>query len=121
MVPAYRVTEETLRRLDKPGPRYTSYPTAVEFHAGVGDADYRRHLVAAGALGAEAPLSLYAHLPFCEHRCLFCGCHVVITQRRDIARKYLDYLKREIDLVAEKLADRRVVAQMQWGGGTPTY
>ena len=117
----YAVTEEVLRRFDKPGPRYTSYPTAAEFHEGVGEQAYRERLADADAQGADAPLSLYTHLPFCEHRCLFCGCHVVITQHLDIARKYLDYLKREIDLVAESLPRRRTVAQLQWGGGTPTY
>ena len=117
----YTVTEETLRRFDKPGPRYTSYPTAVEFHEGVGEAAYRDRLGQASARGADAPLSLYTHLPFCEHRCLFCGCHVVITPHLEIGAKYLDYLKREIDLVAPLLAGRRTVAQLQWGGGTPTY
>ena len=117
----YTVTEETLRRFDKPGPRYTSYPTAVEFHEGVDEAAYRDRLAKADASGPDAPLSLYTHLPFCEHRCLFCGCHVVITRNLDIGAKYLDYLKREIDLVASLLSKRRTVAQLQWGGGTPTY
>ncbi len=115
------VTEETLRRFDKPGPRYTSYPTAVEFHEGVGEVEYRAKLSAANAHGADAPLSLYTHLPFCEHRCLFCGCHVVITRHREVAARYLDFLRQEIDLVAPLLSDRRSVAQLQWGGGTPTY
>ncbi len=117
----YTVTEETLRRFDKPGPRYTSYPTAVEFHEGVDEAAYRDRLAKADARGPDAPLSLYTHLPFCEHRCLFCGCHVVITRNLDIGAKYLDYLKREIDLMAPLLSKRRTVAQLQWGGGTPTY
>lgn len=121
MAAPYMVTEEMLRRLDKPGPRYTSYPTAVEFHSGVAEPDYRRHLRDADAEGSEAPLSLYCHLPFCEHRCLFCGCNVVITPHRNVAQRYLDYVGREIDMVAEQLPRRRSVAQMQWGGGTPTY
>ncbi len=117
----FTVTEETLRRFDKPGPRYTSYPTAVEFHEGVGEAAYRDRLGEADTQGQEAPLSLYTHLPFCEHRCLFCGCHVVITPHLDIAAKYLSYLKREIDLAGPLLSERNTVAQLQWGGGTPTY
>jgi oxygen-independent coproporphyrinogen-3 oxidase len=117
----FTVSEELLKRFDKPGPRYTSYPTAVEFHPGVGATDYRDKLAEANAAGADAPLSLYMHLPFCEHRCLFCGCHVVITKKEAVAARYLEYLKREIDLVAEQLPDRRSVVQLQWGGGTPTY
>ncbi|HEX9730260.1 MAG TPA: oxygen-independent coproporphyrinogen III oxidase [Gemmatimonadales bacterium] len=118
---SFEVNERLLRRFDKPGPRYTSYPTAVEFHTGVGAAEYRDTLAEANACGDAAPLSLYMHLPFCEHRCLFCGCHVVITRHRDVAARYLDYIKREIDMVAALLPDRRSVVQLQWGGGTPTY
>ena len=114
------LTEETLARLDKAGPRYTSYPTAVMFHDGVDANAYEARLKAANAY-PEDVLSLYAHLPFCEHRCLFCGCHVVITRHRDIAARYLGALKAEIDLVAARLPDRRKVAQLHWGGGTPTY
>ena len=121
MASPYHVTEETLRRFDKPGPRYTSYPTAVEFHTAVGEAEYREHLAKANAQGADAPLSLYTHIPFCEHRCLFCGCHVVITRRQDVPATYLDYVRREIDMVAERLPSRRLVSQIQWGGGTPTH
>ena len=115
-----RVDIETVKRFDKPGPRYTSYPTAVEFTEDVGEAAYRTKLAEANALGSE-PLSLYAHLPFCEHRCLFCGCHVVITPHMPVAEKYMAYLKREISMLADHLPDRRRVVQMHWGGGTPTY
>ncbi len=73
-----------LERYDRPGPRYTSYPTAVEFHAGVGDEQYRQPL----------------HLPFCEARCAFCGCNVVITRHRDGAAAYLDALDQELELLA---------------------
>ena len=106
--PGFTVDPALLRRFDKPGPRYTSYPTAVEFHPGVGAAEYEAKLAAADAAG-DRPLSLYMHLPFCEHRCLFCGCHVVITMKQDVAAQYLDYLKREIDMVAARLPARRSV------------
>ncbi|HEX4824371.1 MAG TPA: oxygen-independent coproporphyrinogen III oxidase [Candidatus Polarisedimenticolaceae bacterium] len=109
-----------LERYDRPGPRYTSYPTAVEFHEGVDDAVYRSKLEEADK-DADAPLSLYAHLPFCEARCFFCGCNVVITRHRDVAARYLGALDREIDLLAAALPRRRRVSQMHWGGGTPTY
>ena len=112
---------EDLARFDRPGPRYTSYPTAVEFHEGVGCEEYGAALARADVERAEEPLSFYSHLPFCEHRCLFCGCHVVITPHMPVAKKYLEYLLREIDLVAERLPNRREIVQMHWGGGTPTY
>jgi len=117
----FHVDMDTVRRFDRPGPRYTSYPTAVEFHEGVGQEAYEEKLGQANAVGGGSPLSLYAHLPFCEHRCLFCGCHVVITPHMPVAEKYLGYVKAEVDRVASLLPDRRQVAQMHWGGGTPTY
>ncbi len=111
---------EQLRRFDRPGPRYTSYPTAVEFHEGVDAETYHRTLAAA-AERKDAPLSLYAHLPFCEHRCLFCGCHVVITRHMHVAERYLEYVCREVEMLAARLPHRKDVVQMHWGGGTPTY
>ena len=114
------ITAELLRKHDRPGPRYTSYPTAVEFHDGVGEAAYLEKLALADALAHE-PLSFYFHLPFCHERCTFCGCHVTITKRTERATEYLSYLEREVDLVAKHLPHRRQVAQFHWGGGTPTY
>lgn len=114
------VALELLRKYDRPGPRYTSYPTAVEFSDSYTEADYRAHLAEADRL-ADEPLSLYVHLPFCEERCSFCGCHVVITKKRDISARYLGYLHREIDLLAASLPHRRRLSQYHWGGGTPTY
>jgi oxygen-independent coproporphyrinogen-3 oxidase len=113
-------TAELLARYDRPGPRYTSYPTAVEFHDGFTEAHYRERLAAADQ-HAEAPLSVYAHLPFCEERCLYCGCNVVITKRRDVADTYLGHALAEVDLLARHLPQRRAISQMHWGGGTPTY
>jgi oxygen-independent coproporphyrinogen-3 oxidase len=107
-------------RYDRPGPRYTSYPTALEFDPRFTEGDYREQLAAADEQ-AEAPLSVYAHLPFCEQRCLFCGCNVIITTHRDVAADYLDHLLLEVDLLARSLPRRRAVSQMHWGGGTPTY
>ncbi len=114
------LTADLLARHDRPGPRYTSYPTAVEFDEGVGRETYARHLARADAAG-DAPLSLYLHLPFCESRCLFCGCHVIITPHKHKAAPYLQLLEREIDLVAEHLPHRRRFSQLHLGGGTPTY
>ena len=114
------LTADLLRRYDRPGPRYTSYPTAVEFHAGFTAADYAECLTRAAA-DPDSPLSLYLHLPFCEERCTFCGCMVIITKKREVAAKYLTYLARELEMVASALGRRRHVVQYHWGGGTPTY
>lgn len=109
-----------LARYDKPGPRYTSYPTAVEFHDGIDHGAYVEALARADAQPGD-PLSLYVHLPFCEERCAYCGCNVVITRHRDVTDHYLDYLDREIELLASHLPHRRQVSQLHWGGGTPTF
>jgi len=114
------ITAELLARYDRPGPRYTSYPTAVEFHEGFTAEDYERRLAEADRMG-DAPLSVYVHLPFCEKRCLFCGCHVIITKHKEVAAPYLELLKRETRMLAERLPNRRRVAQLHLGGGTPTY
>ncbi len=113
-------TLELLKLYDRPGPRYTSYPTAVEFDAGFGEADYRERLARADR-EADSPLSMYAHLPFCEERCLYCGCNVVITRHHDVATRYLDHVLLEVDLLARHLPHRRRISQLHWGGGTPTY
>ena len=115
-----QVTPELLAKHDRPGPRYTSYPTAVEFNESFTPADYSERLDAANARAGE-PISLYVHLPFCEDRCAFCGCNVVITRKPQICERYLEHLNREIDLLAAALPQRRDLLQYHWGGGTPTY
>ncbi len=114
------VTTELLMKYDRPGPRYTSYPTAIEFHEGFGAADYETKLAEAAARPGE-PLSLYVHLPFCQERCTFCGCNVIITRRPEVSERYLEYVGREAALVAGRLGARRRVVQYHFGGGTPTY
>ena len=114
------VPAELLARYDSVGPRYTSYPTAVDFHAGYGDAEYRKSLAGANRLGGAA-LSIYTHIPFCIERCWFCGCHTFATTRRETAKPYLAHVQVEMERVAELLPDRRTVAQYHLGGGTPTY
>ena len=110
---------ELIARYDRPGPRYTSYPTANEFHEGVGEGDLRGAL---RMVPADGRLSLYVHIPFCEERCLYCACNVIATKRRDVAGGYLEHLLREIELAAECLGSpRRAVDQLHLGGGTPTY
>jgi oxygen-independent coproporphyrinogen III oxidase len=118
--PIAAVTAERLATFDRPGPRYTSYPTAVEFHAGFTPQRYLEKLDEA-ALRHDEPLALYVHLPFCAERCSFCGCNVIITRKRGVAAAYLDDLEREVDLIAARLGGRNRVVQLHWGGGTPTF
>lgn len=114
------ITVDLVKKHDKPGPRYTSYPTANEFTDAFGHDDYTKRLRAAAELPDE-PLSLYVHLPFCEKRCSFCACNVVITRRDDVVEKYLRYLPKEIEMVSGSLGGRNCVIQYHWGGGTPTH
>ena len=114
------ITPELLARYDRPGPRYTSYPTAPHFTASFGAAEYRSALERAAAHPDE-PLSLYVHVPFCEARCTYCGCNVVIAPHRGPEERYLEAVERELEIVAGLLGARRTLAQLHWGGGTPTY
>jgi len=114
-------SEELLRRYDIPGPRYTSYPTAPEWKHHVGPEDFAQRLEAAGAAGEAAPLSLYVHLPFCWSLCWYCGCNVFISKSRSAADPYIDHLVQELELVFQRLGPRRTLAQVHWGGGTPTF
>jgi len=113
------LTPELIRAYDRPGPRYTSYPTADRFHDGFTAADYGAALARANAERPGAPLSVYAHLPFCEQLCNYCGCHVVVSRSDTTRARYLAQLLREITHVAERLPERRAVAQLHLGGGTP--
>jgi oxygen-independent coproporphyrinogen-3 oxidase len=110
---------ELLQRYDLSGPRYTSYPTAVQFHEGFAEDSYRQAVAASNA--AARPLSLYVHLPFCGTVCYYCACNKIITANRKRSAPYLQDLHREIELQAELLAPGREVRQLHWGGGTPTF
>jgi oxygen-independent coproporphyrinogen III oxidase len=115
------VDTEVLRRFDRPGPRYTSYPTADRFVEAFDAAAYRRALDARRASGRSRGLSLYVHLPFCSTICYYCACNKVITKDRGRAAKYVRYLARELELVGERLAPGERIGQLHWGGGTPTF
>jgi oxygen-independent coproporphyrinogen-3 oxidase len=119
--PAPAPTADLLRRFDVPGPRYTSYPTADRFADTFGEADYRRALARRAASARPAPLSLYVHIPFCEHVCFYCACNKIVTRKRERAAEYLDVLEAEIALQADALGRREAVSQLHLGGGTPTY
>jgi len=114
------LTPELLARYDRPGPRYTSYPTAPQFTEEFDEGAYRERLAVA-ADRVDEPLSMYVHIPFCEERCTYCGCNVVISPHRGPETRYLECVERELDLLAEALGNRRQLNQLHWGGGTPTY
>lgn len=110
---------ELIRRYDKSGPRYTSYPTAVQFHEGFTVNDYRMQAAASNA--PDKPLSLYFHLPFCDTVCYYCACNKVVTKDRSRAAPYLHRLHRELALQSQLFDGQRPVTQLHWGGGTPTF
>jgi oxygen-independent coproporphyrinogen-3 oxidase len=108
-----------LEKYSKPGPRYTSYPTAPYFHTGFTEADWRQELQ--DSQDPSRGLSLYFHIPFCDTLCYYCGCNMVATGDYNKAYQYLDYLDREMAQVSAVSSPVRRVRQLHWGGGTPTY
>ena len=98
-------------------PRYTSYPTAPHFHPGIGAEIYAQWLA---ELPADAAISLYIHIPFCDRLCLYCGCNTSVVRNDRPKRAYAVQLSRELDLLADLIGRRATVTQVHWGGGTPT-
>src|SRR6266849_9223691 len=115
----FEISEAFLEKYNRPGPRYTSYPTAPVWQDNFGPDDLEQFYASANA--AHTPVSLYMHLPFCESLCLFCACNVVITKDKSVTDPYLTVLKKETDRIAQSVSRSRSVAQFHWGGGTPTY
>jgi oxygen-independent coproporphyrinogen-3 oxidase len=112
---------DLLRRYDRPGPRYTSYPTAPQFAAGFGEAELREAALASNGDPIPRRLSLYVHVPFCLSPCFYCGCNRIITRDLSRADTYLARLYREIDLTAALFDRDREVIQLHFGGGTPNF
>jgi oxygen-independent coproporphyrinogen-3 oxidase len=119
MLDAIRWDTDLIRRYDLAGPRYTSYPTAVQFHTQVGAFDLLHAL--RESRRAVRPLSLYVHVPFCANVCYYCACNKVITKDRGRAQGYLQHLEHEIRMLACHLGPGQVVEQLHFGGGTPTF
>ena len=118
------LSDEQLRKLDVPGPRYTSYPTADRFVEAFGAHQYRQALRqrAEGAVVGGVPLlSLYVHIPFCEQVCYYCACNKIITKHHSRGREYLGWLQKEIDLHRAELGSAQGVSQLHLGGGSPTF
>lgn len=109
-----------VEKYDRPGPRYTSYPTAPQFHQLFAEEDYKRAAAMSNEVPAK-PLSLYIHVPFCKSLCYYCACNKIITQKTHRAIEYLDYLKREVVMQAALFDKNRKLTQLHLGGGTPTY
>jgi len=110
---------DLINRYDKAGPRYTSYPTALEFHEGFTAKDYQQQIQLSNERGG--PLSLYFHVPFCDTVCYYCACNKIITKNRQHAVPYLQNMHREIAKLGAMFDKKRVVDQLHWGGGTPTF
>ncbi|MDJ0749793.1 MAG: oxygen-independent coproporphyrinogen III oxidase [Woeseiaceae bacterium] len=101
------------------GPRYTSYPTALQFNDQLTPNDYR--LKAAESNSSDVPLSLYVHIPFCHSLCYYCGCNKIVTRNEQRVARYMEMLYKEIDMQSALFDKSRNVEQLHFGGGTPTY
>ena len=112
---------DLIRRLDRLGPRYTSYPTADRFIEAFDAADYVTWAAKRNVGGFKQPLSLYFHIPFCNTLCYYCACNKIITKDRSKADQYLQYLFKEVELQSRLFNTRDKVEQLHWGGGTPTF
>jgi len=110
-----------IRKYGGNGPRYTSYPTADRFVEAFDAAAYRHWLGIRRIGGFTRPLGLYVHVPFCDTLCFYCACNKIATKDHNKAVRYVEYLERELALVAEALGDDRSLSRMHWGGGTPTF
>jgi oxygen-independent coproporphyrinogen III oxidase len=119
-----QLTAEHLQRLDVPGPRYTSYPTADRFVEAFGESEYRhalRQRAQGAVVGGALPLSLYVHIPFCDSVCYYCACNKIITKQHGRAQEYLQLLAREVALHVAEIGSGQAVTQLHLGGGSPTF
>ncbi|QBZ82502.1 Oxygen-independent coproporphyrinogen III oxidase [Hydrogenovibrio crunogenus] len=119
MEQSIRFDEDLIKRYNQSGPRYTSYPTAVQFDETFGVADYQAAAERSNA--SDRNLSLYFHIPFCDTVCFFCACNKVWTRDRSKTTPYLARLYQEIEMQAKLFDSNRKVDQLHWGGGTPTF
>ncbi len=116
-----KIDPEIVLKYDRPGPRYTSYPTAPHFHERFTCEDRIRAIRRSNEIAPPAPLSLYFHIPFCSSLCRFCGCSVHRTKDRGISESYVDALLAELSSLGNLLGKGRKLEQLHWGGGTPTF
>jgi len=118
-MPKLEFDTELIQRYDTSGPRYTSYPTAVQFTTDFGIQDYQQQAQLSNT--SDRALSLYFHIPFCDTICFYCACNKIVTKNRKHAQPYLDTLYKEIAMQARLFDQNRIVDQLHWGGGTPTF
>ena len=112
---------DLIRRYDQSGPRYTSYPTAAQFHGNISIDDYRKWAQHSNEDPIPRTLSLYFHIPFCDTVCFYCACNKIVTGDHSRATPYLEHLYKEIELQGQLFDADRIVDQLHWGGGTPTF
>jgi oxygen-independent coproporphyrinogen-3 oxidase len=110
-----------VKKYDRPGPRYTSYPTAPHFTEDFNREDFFEAIKEANFRENKNDLSLYFHLPYCDTLCYFCGCNMIVSNNRSRIGTYVDYIEKEVGLLKEYLDEERKVSQLHWGGGTPTH
>jgi len=116
-----RFPNELITKYGLAGPRYTSYPTALQFHESFDDEAYRRNINSSNNDLIPRPLSLYVHLPFCQQLCYYCACNKKVTRNTQLAEEYLYRLDKEIEMQGDLFDNDRQVIQLHFGGGTPTY
>ena len=119
--PAQILSETLLRRLDVPGPRYTSYPTADRFVETFGAPHYQQALAQRARRNSRDPLSVYVHIPFCDQVCYYCACNKVVTRHHERAGEYLQALQAELEMQLALLGPGQPLTQLHFGGGTPTF
>lgn len=121
MTQLVQFNSELIKKYDTTGPRYTSYPTALQFHEGFDVMSYQRLVAASNADLIPKPLSVYMHLPFCHSLCYYCACTKKVTRHFEHGERYLKHLLREIELQGSRFDRDREVEQLHLGGGTPTF
>ncbi|MGK9475436.1 oxygen-independent coproporphyrinogen III oxidase [Melioribacter sp. OK-6-Me] len=117
----FDINLDLIKKYDRPGPRYTSYPTAPHFNESFKAENFIDEVIRTNNQDNPPYLSLYYHIPFCDTLCYFCGCNMIVTRNRDRIKKYINYVKNEIDLLRTYIKPDRKVIQLHWGGGTPTH
>ena len=114
-----KLSKELINKYDIASPRYTSYPPVTAWNV---DFSYHQYEAAIKDFQCAAPISLYIHIPFCQKRCLYCACNVIVRKKKpSVGDEYLMYLEKEISLICENFKQKPVIKQIHIGGGTPTY